>query len=49
MQRRWKASYEGNDNLYHKASWIYDGAAFSVCSDSGIEKEIMVDIVKSVN
>ena len=40
---------EGNDNLYHKASWTYDGEAFSVCSDSGIEKEVMIDIAESVN
>lgn len=36
---------QGNDNLYHKASWTDNGESFSLCSDSGIEKETMVDMI----
>lgn len=40
---------KGNDNLYHNASWFDEDEAFSVYSDNGIEKNTMIDIVKSVD
>lgn len=40
---------KGDNNLYHNASWFTEDEAFSVYSDNGIEKNIMIDIVKSVD
>lgn len=40
---------KGNNNLYHNASWFAEDEAFSVYSDNGIEKDTMIDIVKSVD
>lgn len=45
----YEITMQGNDNLYHKACWTNSHEVFSVCSDSGIEKEIMIDIAESVN
>ena len=44
-----EVTMQGDDNLCHKASWTNNDEVFSVCSDRGIEKEIMIDIVESVN
>lgn len=40
---------KGNNNLYNNASWFAEDEAFSIYSDNGVEKDTMIDIVKSVD
>ena len=40
---------KGNDDLYHNASWVSGDEAFSLYSDTGMEKDTMIDIIKSVD
>lgn len=40
---------KGNGDLYHNAGWTEAGETFSLCSNNGIEKDTMVDIIESVN
>ncbi|MBQ7794092.1 MAG: DUF4367 domain-containing protein, partial [Clostridia bacterium] len=40
---------KGNEELYHNAVWSANEESFSITSESGIEKDIMVDMVSSVD
>lgn len=40
---------KGNQELYYNAVWAENEEAYSINSDNGVEKNIMVDIVSNVN
>lgn len=40
---------KGNEELYYNAVWSANAESFSITSDTGIEKAIMVDMVSSVD
>ena len=40
---------KGNQELYYNAVWAENEEAYSINSENGVEKNIMVDIVSNVN
>lgn len=40
---------KGNEELYYNAVWSANAKSFSITSENGIEKDIMVDMVSSVD
>lgn len=44
-----EVTIKGNDNLFYSACWINSDESFSLYSDNGMEKEIMVSIIESTD